>query len=169
MAKIDEVIFSKIIAFIERIGIQIEFCTINSEAFLPGLRIEKGVLQIDIDKLSYIGDTLHEAGHIALMLPEERKNLFGSLEGQDKNNAAATEMAVIAWTYAACLEIGIDPAVVFHSDGYKGDSESILSNFNQGHYFGVPILEWYGMTDRATDIQQNNTQSYPRMVSWLRT
>jgi hypothetical protein len=164
----DEATFAKIIEFIKNIGIQIEFCTIIDDTFLPGLRIEKGILQIDTNKLSYIGDTLHEAGHIALMLPEERKNLSGALEEQDKNNAAATEMAVIAWTYAACLEINIDPVVVFHPDGYKGESESILYNFKHGHYFGVPILEWYGMTDRVTDTQQNNTQSYPKMVSWLR-
>jgi hypothetical protein len=89
------------------------------------------------------------------------------LEGQ--THAEATEMAVIGWTYPACLEIGIDPVVVFHPGGYKGGSESILENFSNGHYFGVPILEWYGMTDTVTNTQQNNTQSYPKMISWLRT
>lgn len=161
----DEAIFLKIIEFIKKIGIQIEFCTINNDTFLPGLRIENGVLQIDKNKLSYIGDTLHEAGHIALMSVAQRKVLSGALEGQ--NDAEANEMAVIAWTYAACLEIGIDPAIVFHADGYKGGGENILQNFRNGQYFGVPILEWYGLTERVNESQKN-TISFPKMVAWIR-
>ncbi len=165
----NETVFQKITDFIQNIGIPVGYRQISEQSFLPGLLIENGTLWIDKNQLKYIGDTLHEAGHIALMLPEERKNLSGSLEGQSKNDEAATEMAVIAWTYAACLEIGIDPVIVFHPDGYKGDSESILHNFSNGHYFGVPILEWYGMTERKNNTQQNNTMSYPTMVTWIRT
>ena len=32
----------------------------------------------------------------------------------------------IAWSYAAALEIGIPPEIVFHPDGYRGASESML-------------------------------------------
>ncbi len=163
----NETVLQKITDFIQKIGITVGFRQISEQTFLPGLLIENGTLLIDKNQLKYIGDTLHEAGHIALMTPEERKALFGSLEGQ--NHAEATEMAVIAWTYAACLEIGIDPVIVFHPDGYKGDGENILENFNHGQYFGVPILEWYGMTDRVTNTQQNNTVSYPKMLTWVRT
>jgi hypothetical protein len=160
-------IFQKITDFIQSIGIPIGYRQISEQTFLPGLLIENGTLFIDKNQLKYIGDTLHEAGHVALMLPEERSNLTGSLEGQ--NDAEATEMAVIAWTYAACLEIGIDLTIVFHPNGYKGNSENIIGNFNHGRYFGVPILEWYGMTDRVTKTQQNNTKSYPKMLTWVRT
>ena len=55
-------------------------------------------------------------------------------------------MMVIAWTYAACLEIGIDPRIVFHPDGYKVGSESILENFGEGRFFGVPMLQYVGLT-----------------------
>jgi hypothetical protein len=163
----NETVFKKITDFIQNIGIPIGYRQISEQSFLPGLMIENGTLWIDKKQLKYIGDSLHEAGHIALMTPEQRKNLSGELEGQ--NDAEATEMAVIAWTYAACLEIGIDPAVVFHPDGYKGGSESILENFGNGQYFGVPILEWYGMTERINNTQQKNTKSYPKMLVWIRT
>ena len=165
----NETVFQKITDFIQNIGIPIGYRQISKQSFLPGLLIENGTLWIDKNQLKYIGDTLHEVGHIALMLPKERKNLSGSLEGQSKNDEAATEMAVIAWTYAVCLEIGIDPAIVFHPDGYKGDSEHILHNFSHGYYFGVPILEWYGMTERVTNAGQNNAMSYPKMLTWMRT
>lgn len=140
-----ETVFQKITDFIQNIGISIDFRQISEQSFLPGLMIENGTLWIDKNQLKYIGDTLHEGGHIALMNPEQRKNLSGELDGQ--NESEATEMAVIAWTYAACLEIGIDPKVVFHPDGYKGDGENVVENFSKGYYFGVPILEWYGMTE----------------------
>lgn len=166
MSSSEEIIFLKIIDFIQKIGIPFEICEISQEMFLPGLRIENGVLQIEKEKLSYIGDTLHEAGHIALMTPEERANNAGSLENEV--HKAATEMAVIAWTYAACLEIGIEPSVVFHPYGYKGESENIMSNFNNGHYIGVPILQWYGMTNERIDIANNKTIAYPKMLSWIR-
>jgi hypothetical protein len=163
----NETVFQKITDFILNIGIPIGYRQIFEQSFLPGLLIDNGTLLIDKNQLKYIGDTLHEAGHIALMNPEQRKNLSGSLNGQ--NDAEAIEMAVIAWTYAACLEIGIDPKVVFHPDGYKGDSENIVENFNKGHYFGVPILEWLGMTERANNTQKINILSYPKMLVWLRT
>ncbi len=162
-----EAVFKKITDFVQNIGIAIGFRQISEQTFLPGLMIENGTLFIDKNQLKYIGDTLHEAGHIALMNPEQRKNLSGSLESQ--NDAEATEMAVIAWTYAACLEIGIEPSIVFHPDGYKGGSESILENFSNGQYFGVPILEWYGMTERVDNTHKINTISYPKMLIWMRT
>ena len=162
-----ETVFQKITDFIQRIGIPIAYQHILEQSFLPGLLIENGTLIIDKNQLKYIGDALHEAGHIALMTSEQRKNLSGALNGQ--NDGEATEMAVIAWTYAACLEIEIDPVIVFHSDGYKGGSESILENFSNGNYFGVPILEWYGMTERKINTQTINTISYPRMLTWVRT
>jgi hypothetical protein len=160
-------IFLKITHFIEQIGIPIRFCEITDETFLPGLMIEKGSLLIDKTRLKYIGDTLHEAGHIALMTPAQRQELQGSLVGQE--HAEATEMMVIAWTYAACLEIGIDTSVVFHPEGYHGGSQSILENFGEGRYFGVPMLQWVGLTNERIDIKQNKNIAFPQMISWIRT
>jgi hypothetical protein len=164
----NETVFQKITDFIQNIGIPVSFRQISEQTFLPGLMIEKGRLLIDKNQLKYIGDTLHEAGHIALMTPEQRKDLSGSLEGHIE--ADGTEMAVIAWTYAACLEIGIDPVIVFHPDGYKGGGQNIIDNFNEGRYIGVPILEWLGMTERKinTNTPNNYKIPYPRMITWIR-
>ncbi len=156
-------IFEKILDFIRKIEISFQFCNIQQQTFLPGLLIENGTLLIDKSQLKFIGDTLHEAGHIALLKPELRTKLSGSLE--DQPDQEATEMAVIAWTYAACLEIGISPKVVFHPDGYKGDSDNIIENFSNGRYFGVPILQWYGMTNIT---EASPSIIYPAMKQWLR-
>jgi len=71
----------------------------------------------------------------------------------------ALEISAIAWSWAAALEIGLAPSVVFHSDGYKGASDSIMENFMAGRYFGVPMLEFCGLTGRG---------EYPAMRQWLR-
>ncbi len=161
----NETVFKKITDFIQNIGIAVCYRQISEPSFLPGLMIENGTLWIDKNQLKYIGDTLHEAGHIALMNPEQRKNLSGSLESQD--NAEAAEMAVIAWAYAACLEIGIEPSVVFHPDGYKGGSDSIIENFGVGRYFGVPMLQYYGLTHERK--KQESDIVFPEMRTWVRT
>ncbi len=164
LSSTDIAVLNKIFNFLRGISIPVDTVEINKEMFLPGLRIEKGVLQVDFTKLLFLGDILHEAGHIAITPIESRNSLSGSLEGEEF--AAANEMAVLAWTYAACLEIGISPAIVFHPDGYKGDADNLLSNFEQGRYLGVPILQWYGMTKEKES--EGNSVTFPKMIRWTR-
>lgn len=142
-------------AFLEQRGIPFMFRGIEAPGFLPGLQIEEGVLVIDRAKLSWPGDILHEAGHIALTPASRRNRLGGKLEV-----TPAEEMAALAWSYAAALEAGIDPAVVFHEGGYQSGSSQLLEAFTSGRPPGgpgVPMLQWYGMTT-----------AFPRMTHWLR-
>jgi hypothetical protein len=78
-------------------------------------------------------------------------------------------MAAIAWSYAAALHVGIDPAVVFHADGYRGGSAAILDNFSEGHFFGVPLLQWYGLTYDADQALRQGATPFPAMRQWVRT
>ncbi len=156
----------KITNFLDEIGIKYRFTAINEDTFLPGLKIDKGELLIDENKLKYVGDILHEAGHIALLPPEIRNDLSGSLENQPEPEG--TEMAVIAWTYAACKAIPIPTAIVIHNEGYKGTAESIIKNFDEGHYFGVPILQWLGMTNEKKSILKSDQLVFPKMSFWVR-
>ena len=144
---------NKITEFLISIGLEVRFAPILAKTFLPGLKIDSGTLLIDIDQLAHPGDILHEAGHLACMPPEIRRNMDDDLEPGDLHNGG--ELMAIAWSYAACLHLGIDPAVVFHEHGYKGESQTMLDNFSKGHYFGVPMLQWSGMTN-----------AYPTMLSW---
>lgn len=157
----------KMLKFIEKIGIAVDFAEVDDHTFLPGLHIEKGKLVVDENKLKYVGDILHEAGHIALMTPEDRAAQSGSLEGH--KDPEATEMMVIAWTYAASLEIGINPEIVFHSEGYRGAGQHILQNFNEGRYFGVPMLQWLGMTNVAATPGITEPILFPKMKTWMRS
>lgn len=159
-------LINEMIRFLDQVGIVVLFSDLPKETFLPGLMIDRGKLIIDKSKLLYVGDILHEAGHIALMTPSDRLLLSGELTGLA--NPEAIEMAAIAWSYAASLEAGIDPAIVLHDEGYKGGGSHILNNFKAGNYVGVPILEWLGLTDRPSETSPGEKFVYPKMRHWLR-
>ena len=145
----------KIAGFLEGIGIPVRAATIEEATFLPGVIIDRGTLLVDEQKLLYPGDLLHEGGHIAVMAPEERRAKRGDL-GHDPGG----EMAAIAWSYAALTHLGLEPEVVFHPEGYHGGSASIIENFSRRHYFGVPLLAYFGLTD--------GEEFYPEMRAWVR-
>jgi hypothetical protein len=115
---------------------------------------------LDCSQRYWSGDLLHEAGHIAVTDPQRRPSL--SVVASD----AAEEMAAIAWSYAAAVAIGIDPRIVFHADGYRGGSAAILNAFEQRNHFGVPLLQYWGMT--TDDRGAAEDCRYPAMRRWLR-
>jgi hypothetical protein len=151
-----------IATFLEQIGLPLHFCAISEPTFLPGIRIERGELLVDEARLRYPGDLLHEAGHLALLPTERRAAVTG-----DAGDNAGYEMGAIAWSYAAALYIGLDPAIVFHGDGYRGSAQAILENFASGRYIGVPILQWLGLTVSGSGNQEQEVSAYPHMLKWL--
>lgn len=157
----------KMIDFVKDIGIPVRFDSIEHTTFLPGIDIEYGGLLIDIEKLKYPGDILHEAGHLAVVPPDIRKKLHGNLD-KDEDLKLSGELMAIPWSYAACLHLQIDPAVVFHNDGYKGGGENIIENFSEGRYFGVPMLQWIGLTYEPHKAAEHDGEPYPKMKKWLR-
>lgn len=153
---------TRITDFLVEIGIQIHFETIHEPTFLPGIFIRQGELVIDKDKLLYPGDIVHEAGHLAVMPPRIRKDMTGDIGSDDKHIAG--EIAAIAWSYAVCLHLGIDPYIVFHEHGYKGGGAHLVESFEQGSEMGVPLLVWQEMTE---SVRSNSTAfSFPKMRNW---
>lgn len=145
---------ARIAGFLESIGLAVREAAIPQDTFLPGIIVEGGVILMDPERLRYPGDLLHEAGHLAVLPAPHRAEITGPV-GDDLGN----EIAAIAWSWAALVHLGLDPAVVFHEGGYRGHSEAFIENFSAGHTPGVPLLEWYGLTSAA---------EYPRMKRWLR-
>ncbi|WP_144394759.1 hypothetical protein [Pleionea sediminis] len=154
--------FDKILSFLKKVDIDFSLCSISETTFLPGMKIENGALLIDTERLEHSGDILHEAGHIAISTEEQRFSISG--DAKDFGHSASDEMAAIAWSWAAIVHINLPPDVVFHPDGYKGGSNSIINAFQNGHGFGYPMLySWY-MCELPT--QPNG---FPKMLSWLRS
>lgn len=144
-----------IVAFLSEIGIVVRTGSIGRPTLLSGVIIDGGGLLVDESRLAYPGDLLHEAGHLAVMSAAQRSSASGDLLTDP-----GEEMAAIAWSWAAILRMGLDPRVVFHPDGYKGQSASIVENFSAGRYLGVPLLAWFGLVE--------SEKTYPTMKKWLR-
>lgn len=157
-------LFDRILNFIHKIGLTCHLEPIVEKTFLPGLKLRQGALIIDVQKLCYIGDILHEAGHLACMPLEIRGNMNDNLEDNNLNQGG--EMMAIAWSYAACIYLDIDPHIVFHDDGYRGGGSNIVTNFRQENYFGVPLLEWNGMCLDKTKAKESNKKPFPEMIFW---
>jgi hypothetical protein len=159
---------STIIGFIESIGLTIKFVTGIQGTFLPGLRIEKGEILVDENQSFYPGDLLHEAGHLAVIPAAERPGLSNE-NIATREQYAAEEMMSIAWSYAACCYLELDARVVFHDNGYKNGGSEIAADFSNGRYFGVPMLQWVGLTtDPASKNIAPGAVLYPKMIRWLR-
>ncbi len=122
---------------------------------------------VDPARLLYPGDLLHEAGHLAMLAPDQRRT-FGAADGPAGLDMRQLEVQAIAWSYAAALHLAIDPAVVFHDAGYRGRAAGMLFNFRLGVYVGVDDLARAGMTLTRAQAAQANAQPYPHMLKWLR-
>lgn len=166
--RIDADITATIVQFINKIGIPCRVKPLPHQTFLPGIDISGGTIYYDAQRMPYPGDLLHEAGHIAILKPEYRSvatgpdNLFGDM------NRDAAEMAAIAWSWAALKYLRIAPEIVFHEHGYKGGSSTILENFSNNKFFGVPVLQRFGMTRDITGTVSTGEQVFPAMKHWLR-
>src|SRR4051812_44651498 len=59
----------KLAAFVRGIGIDIRAAELDQPTFLPGIEIRSGAILVNESGLTYPGDILHEAGHIAVTGP----------------------------------------------------------------------------------------------------
>ena len=158
----DDPVVAHFAAFIERIGIKVDVAELGDGMVVPGIAIRDGALLVDPARLEWPGDLLHEAGHIAVTDPALRPTL------REVPHDPGEEMAAIAWSCAAALAAGVDPALVFHEGGYRGGSGAVLRAFNEGEYFGVPPLQWFGMTGEPRHAAALGRPAFPEMLRWLR-
>lgn len=160
-----EKLIDLLIGFIREIGLSVIVEPDASHSFLPGVRIRKGTLYVDPNRLLFPGDLLHEAGHLATIPPALRAELDGDLPDTDLHRGA--ELMTLAWSYAACVHLGIAVDVVFHKDGYKGEHEYLINLFQNGNYIGLPMLQYYRMAFDQKNASELNIQAFPHMVNWL--
>ena len=158
-----EALLDRILPFLRKIGFEVREADLSQrKTFVPGIAIEGEAILIDKPTLLYPGDLLHEAGHLAVMTGERRRRVQG-----DAGKKAAEEMMAIAWSYAAAVHLGLEASVVFHEGGYKGGSGSLIENFTTGHYIGVPMLQWVGLTADEKRAKEMGVEPYPAMIKWV--
>lgn len=154
--------------FLDAIGLPLEPAQLGEDTFLPGIRLAGGRLLVDEARLTWPGDLLHEAGHLAVMPAAARAQVSDSIEDVPGVDTEQLEWAAIPWSYAAALAIGIDPREVFHGGGYHGHSPGLVRNFELGVPIGVHLLEAAGMTATGARAGELGLPPYPHMLRWLR-
>jgi hypothetical protein len=152
------------LAFLTEIGILWREGEVSTKAFLPGVEVVAGELVIKRGQLQYPGDVLHEAGHIALLPPEQRGVFSGNVTDVSPEYEGY-EMAVILWTYAACLHLALPVEYVVHDTGYQGQAGWLREEFAQGRFIGLPVLKWLRLAD---DPQVAGRAGFPEMLRWIR-
>ena len=163
MPEFNDATTCRIAAFIQEIGIPVRARDIPERTFFPGMKIELGELLIDETRLKHPGDLLHEAGHLAVLTERQRSEIDG-----DVGPEGGGELMALAWSYAACLHLGLPASVVFHEDSFQGGAETMIDNFAHGRYLGVPGLQRHGLTADAKRAADRGVPPYPAMLAWLR-
>ena len=153
----------RVIDFIRSIGIGVNEGAMTRETLVPGMDIVRGTLLVDETMMCKPADLLHEAAHIALTVPSARNLLHGTA-----GTSPAEEVSAIAWTWAASRYLDIDPAEVFHLDVVSGNGPTLLENFLERRYVGVPMLQYWGLTTEPKNAAARGVDPYPHMLRWLR-
>jgi hypothetical protein len=151
----------ELVTFVRTIGIEVQACPITWKTQFPGLEIRAGAILVDESQLMHPGNILHEAGHIAVHDPARRAQLkFSPSKGK--------ELGALAWSYAATVYLGLSSELVFYPGSYHGWDTSLVENFAEGRYLGVPLLQRYGMAVEARFASERGQKPYPHMLRWVR-
>ena len=153
----------RIIEFIRSIGIEVREAPMHRRTLVAGIDLDGGGLVIERERLCMPADLLHEAAHIALTPASHRHLVDGTMDG-----TAAEEIAAIAWTWAAARFLGLDEEDVFHQEVISGNGPTLLENFRDGRFVGVPMLQYLGLANDEKHATKRGTAPYPHMLRWLR-
>lgn len=160
-------LIESIVSFLNEIGIVTRSGFVPSDSFLPGLRIVNGTLVYDPASLTWPGDLLHEAAHIAIAPEALRPNLNDGVE-LPPSVPYTSEAEATAWAFAALRHLQLDTSVLFHAGGYRGASPALIRTFELGVYPGAFGLAQAGMTHVGPEAIRQGLPVYPSMSRWLR-
>lgn len=183
------------VAFLRSVGIPVACGPAPAGCFFPGVWFADGGMACD-PRVAYVGDMLHEAGHLAI-LPARMRELLGvgsvydgeaqaerwrihdevgqaadADEDHDMywllRSTADEELAADAWSYAAAVAARIEPWRVF----------DVVPFFKVGHEGPVPgagrmiidMLAGQGRRPGVLGLAENGMTSmkaFPKMSRWL--
>lgn len=159
--------YRPIFDFIAAIGIDIAEAPLAEDTFLPGIEIRAGGILVDPARLRWPGDLLHEAGHLAVLPAEVRKQVeLDLVDGIETEYGG--ELEAMAWAYAAALELGVPAEVLIHEGGYNRNSQGLLQMYAFGVFPGLRGLCAAGMTAAPGFTPDCGPVRYPQMLKWLR-
>jgi hypothetical protein len=194
-----------ILAFLDGIGIPVRVARWAGDGFLPGILLEDGGMLIDPPRMLGAGDLLHEAGHLAVVPARWRRQIgrdagaslaaIKARHDQAPPCPATAEPMAVAWSFAAAMQLGIPPEVVFLEGGYLTDGgggytllpgftadtrnqavgklrrAGLIHSLRRGRWrHGIVPLVACGMTGppaALADLPDNGLPPFPAMARWL--
>ena len=147
----DDPLTDTIASFLIGIGLEVVVAELPGDTFLPGIRLCEGRMEVDPGRLRFPGGLLHEAGHLAVLPPDQRRTFgdqddgpeaVGTDDGEKRRGVRATPGA-IAWSYAAASSPARSGRRVPRRR-LPGPRRSLLQNFSLGVYVGVADLQEAG-------------------------
>ncbi len=153
--------------FLKLTGFRIEFAQLpENQTFLPGISIFNGTILVDKNTLLYTGDVLLAAGCLAIM-PATVRHSANTYYLDTHYTKEQIQSMAIAWSYAACVEMGINPLEVFGTERYNGCAEELLKQFLSGSFNGLNLLRKAGFCHDTEDEQHYGAKRYPYMMRWI--
>lgn len=163
----DAALARRIIGFLRGIGLAVEEAEVPEGSFLPGVRIAQGRLRVDLARLRWPGDLLHEAGHLAVVPAALRPAMDDALQ-ELPAVLHGGEIEATAWAWAAMCHLGLPSAVLFHDGGYHGRAAGLRTTFELGVFLGASGLAAAGLTVLPAQVSPGGPAPYPNMLAWLR-
>jgi hypothetical protein len=184
-----------ILGFLGRIGLPATVAPVGEAPFLPGLRIERGRLVVEPERLTAAGDLLHEAGHLACAPAAVRDRLDHDVKASLESLRAGApagpiaeiadadrplacllqgdEPMAIAWSAAALVALELPVDAVFYPGSYGAPTGQvpamILQQLQMGMFPGIHWLAQAGMTDAPAVFADEAVPEvpWPRMRRWV--
>ena len=154
-------LLNQVVAFARAIGVDVREGPLQRSTRVPGLDIVAGCVHVDVGELRGLGDFLHEVAHVALTPAKERHALDEWVAG-----TPTQEISALAWTWAVGQHLGLEAGHVFHDEIISGNGPTLRENFLAGCYVGVPMLQYWGLTNLAD--ASGAVTKYPQMLKWTR-
>ena len=158
----------RIMAFLREVGLDVaEDELAGGNSFLPGVRIARGGLRVDLARLRWPGDLLHEAGHLAVVPAALRAGMDDAL-AELPSVPHGGEIEATAWAWAALQHLRLPSDVLFHDGGYHGHSPGLRMTFELGVYPGAAGLVSAGLAESPAQAASSGVAPYPHLQAWLR-
>ncbi|MFN9471417.1 hypothetical protein [Acidovorax sp.] len=169
--------------FFDEIGLECHF-EVGASGFLPGIAIRNGVLFVDPSAPA--SNALHEAGHLALLLPKFRMkasgdvsevfdSMFASLGDLEPDSPvmraamASGDTEATAWAWAAGVHLGLAHELIIQDDEYDGAGAGIRVMLASGRYAGIHGLAHGGFcaTKPGALATHLGLPAFPQLNTWL--
>lgn len=165
---------------LDKIGIQ---CIIGeaNNCFVKGVQIKNGRLIVDPYRCS-ISNLLHEAGHLAVLPKEYRKQANGDLSAvlkkmygevdcskeENRRYMQCEDDEATAWAFAFGVRWGVPFVLIIDDDQYDGTGRDVLESLSLGNGLGVSGLARMGWcASNLIHSKASGLPMYPNLVKWI--